>query len=161
MTRLGRCERRSNPANRRGVLVVAAAIALFAATPVCLAYDRPTFRSGLWKFERTLETDGKQTDRLQTSGLLIAREVTRCVNPTSAMKAEFTPLGTCKPKDFRKTDGRYLFQKIRGTGAPIETQIDVTSDSAYTLTNQGYIGKMSSKETIVAQRVGDCRHRGS
>jgi hypothetical protein len=28
------------------------------------------------------------------------------------------------------------------------------------LTNQGYIGKMSSKETIVAQRVGDCRHRG-
>jgi hypothetical protein len=141
--------------------IAAAATALFAATPACLAYDGPTFRSGLWKFERTLETDGKETNRVQTSGLPIAREMTRCVNPTSAMKAQFTPFEACKPKNFRKTDGGYVFQKFCGSGAPIETQIDVRGDSAYTLINQGNIGKMSTKETVVAQRVGDCRHTGS
>jgi hypothetical protein len=39
---------------------------------------------------------------------------------------------------------------------PIETQIDVKNDSAYTEINQGSIGKISTKETVVAQRVGDC-----
>jgi hypothetical protein len=164
MAKLGRCEGRSNSVSRRGVLAIAApAIALFAATPACLAYDGPTFRSGLWKFERTLETDGKPTNRLQTSGLLIDREMTRCVNPTSAIKAEFAPLpfGACKTKDLRKTDGRYVIQRICGRGAPIETQIDVKSDSAYTEIIQGSIGKTSTTDIVVAQRVGDCRHRGS
>ena len=156
MTKVGHSK-----AHRRRVLAIAAAVAaLFAATPACRAYDGPTFRSGLWKFERTLETDGMETNRLQTSGLLIAREMTRCVNPTSAMTAQFTPFRACKPKNIRKTDGGYVFQKFCGSGAPIETQIDVRGDSAYTLINQGNIGKIVSKETIVAQRVGDCLYRG-
>ena len=145
-----------NTANHRLVLTIFVAAALLATMPACLAYDGPTFRSGLWKFERTLETDGKQTNRLQTSGLPIAREMTRCVNPTSAMKAQYTPFGACKPKNFRKTDSGYVFQKFCASGAPIETQIDVRDDGAYTLINQGRIGKMSTKETVVAQRVGDC-----
>lgn len=156
-----RCEGKSSSVGRRRVLAIAAAaVALFAAMPVGLAYDGPTLRRGLWKFERTLETDGKETNRLQTSGLLIDREMTRCVNPTSAMKAQFNPFGACKPKNFRTTDGGYVFQKFCGSGAPIETQIDVRGDGAYTLINQGNIGKMSTKETVVAQRVGDCRHAG-
>lgn len=155
MTKVGRSE-----AHRRRVPAIAAVVALFAATPACLAYDGPTFRSGLWKFERTLETDGKETNRLQTSGLLIAREMTRCVNPTSAMKAQFLRFGACKPKNFRKTHSGYVFQKFCGSGAPIEAQIDMRGDSAYTLINQGNIGKIVSKETVVAQRVGDCLHWG-
>ncbi len=153
-----RCEGKSSSVGRRRVLVIAAAVALFAATPACLAYEGPTFRIGLWKFERTLEIDGKETNRLQTSGLLIAREMTRCVDPTSAMKAAFTAFGVCKTKDVRKTDGGYVFQKICGRLAPIETQIDVKGDSAYTEINQGNMGKISSKEIMVAQRVGDCLH---
>jgi hypothetical protein len=35
------------------------------------------------------------------------------------------------------------------------------NDSAYTETNQGSIGKISTKETVVAQRVGDCERSGS
>jgi hypothetical protein len=163
MTKLARCEDKSNSVSRPAVLAAAAAVALFAAMPACLAYDGPTFRSGLWKFERTLETDGKPTDRLQTSGLSIDRQMTRCVDPTSALKAEFTPphFGACKTKGFRKIDGGYVFQKICGSGAPIETQIDVQNDSAYTEINQGNIGKIPTKETVVAQRVGNCRHSGS
>ena len=153
MTKVGRSE-----AHRRRVPAIAAVVALFAATPACLAYDGPTFRSGLWKFERTLEADGKPTDRLPTSGLSINREMTRCVDPTSALKAEFTPsgFGACKTKDVRKTDGGYVFQKTCGGDVAVETQIDVKNDSAYTETNQGRIGNISTKETVVAQRVGDC-----
>jgi hypothetical protein len=163
MTKLTPCEDKSISVRRPGVLAAAAVTALFAVMPACLAYDGPTFRSGLWKFERTLETDGKPTDRLPTSGLSIAREMTRCVDPTSALKAEFTPshFGACNTKEVRKTDGGYVFQKICGSGAPVETQIDVKNDSAYTEINQGNIGKISTKETVVAQRVGDCGHSGN
>ena len=161
MTELARCEGRSNSLRRPAKLAVTAAIALFAAMPACLAYNGPTLRSGLWKFERTLEADGKATNRLPTSGLSIDREMTRCVNPTTALKAEFTasPFGACKTKDVRKTDAGYVFRRACESGAPIETRIDVKDDSAYTEINQGSIGKLSTKETVVAQRIGDCETR--
>jgi hypothetical protein len=151
-------EGKSNRCRHR--LVIAATVcALFASKSESFAYDGPVVRSGLWKFERTLETDGKRTDRLQTSGLLIDREMTRCVNPTAALKLEFAPLqfGTCSAKDVRKTDEGYVFLKVcAGTATPIKTEINVESDSAYIEINQGTIGKIASKETLVARRVGDC-----
>ena len=151
--------RENNPVPRRILLAISAACALLATSSASFAYDGPTFRSGLWKFERTLETDGKPNDRLQTSGLPIDRQMTRCVNPTQALKAEFTPLkvGACSTKDLRKTDDGYVFQKICGSAAPIKTEISVKGDSAYTEIHQGSIGKIPTKETVVAQRVGDCR----
>jgi hypothetical protein len=159
MTEIVPCEDKSSPVRRRVVLTIAAAGALFAASSASFAYDGPTLRSGLWKFERTLEADGKPTDRVQTSGLPIDRETTRCVNPTLALKAESTPLhaGACNTKDFRKTDGGYVFQRTCGGAEPIKTEIEVKSDSAYTEINEGNIGKTSTKEMVVAQRVGDCR----
>jgi hypothetical protein len=53
-----------------------------------------------------LETNGKPTDRLQTSGLSIARQMTRCVNPTLELKEELTPIkvGACNTRDVRKTE---------------------------------------------------------
>jgi hypothetical protein len=137
----------------------AAAITLIAAAPACLAYDGPTFRSGLWKFERSLETDGQTTDRFQNNGLPIKREMTRCVNPTPDVKADFTPVEACKPRDIQKADGRYVIERVCGGYSPIKTEIDVKSDSAYTEINEGNIGKISTKETVVAQRIGDCPRR--
>jgi hypothetical protein len=139
---------------------LAIAIAIVAAAPACLADDGPTFRSGLWKFERTLETDGQTTNRLQDDDLPIKREVTRCVNPTPAVKSEFTTLVSCKPRDIQKMDGRYVVERVCGGRSPIKTEIDVISDSAYTEINEGNIGKMSTKETVVARRIGDCLRRG-
>jgi uncharacterized protein DUF3617 len=158
MTAIVPRENGSSPALRRILLAIAAACALLATSSDGFAYDGPTFRSGLWKFERTLETDGKANDRLQTSGLPIAREITRCVNPTLELRTEFTPLktGGCSTKDLRKTDDGYVFQKVCGGAAPIKTEISVKGDSAYTETHEGSIGKMPTKETVVAQRVGDC-----
>jgi hypothetical protein len=160
MTNLVRREHLFRPASRRAGLAIAGSIALVAATPAGFAYDGPTFRSGLWKFERSLETDGRTTDRFQNNGLPIKREMTRCVNPTAAVKAEFTPVAGCQPKDLQKVEGRYVVERICGGYSPIKTVIDVKSDSAYTEINEGNIGKMSSKETVVAQRIGDCPRRG-
>ena len=158
MTAIVPREDEPNPLPRPMLLALAAACALLVASSASFAYDGPTFRSGLWKFERTLETDGKPNDRLQTSGLPIARQMTRCVNPTLELKAEFAPLkaGGCSTKDLRKTDDGYVFQKVCGGAAPIQTEINVNGDSAYTEIHQGSIGKIPTKETVVAQRVGDC-----
>jgi hypothetical protein len=81
MTEIARLENRSNPSRRRAVLAVAAACVLFATRSEGFAFDGPVFRGGRWKFERRLQTDGKPTDRLQTSGLLIDRQMTRCCQP--------------------------------------------------------------------------------
>ncbi len=155
-------EDESNPVPRRILLAVAAACALLATSSASFAYDGPTFRGGLWKFERTLETDGKPNNRLQTSGLPIARQMTRCVNPTDALKGELTAkfmpfrVGACDTKDLQKTDNGYVFQKICGGAAPVKAEIDVKSDSAYTEIHEGRIGKIPTKEIVVAHRVGDC-----
>ena len=150
-----------NLARHPVILAIAVvAFALLATKSESFAYDGPVLRGGLWKFERTLETNGKQTDRLQTSGLLINREATRCVDPTHALRLELAPPpGVCGTKDLRKTDDGYVFEKICSGAAPIKTEIDIKGDSAYTEINEGSIGKMSSKETVTAHRVGDCHPR--
>ena len=72
------------------------------------------FAAGCGSSSGPFETDGKRNDRLQTSGLPIARQMTRCVNPTLELKAEFAPLkaGGCSTKDLRKTDDGYVFQEV-------------------------------------------------
>ena len=145
-----------NPIQRPLLLGIAALAALLATMSAVSAYDGPVLRGGLWKFERTLETNGKSSDLLQISGF--ARETTRCVNPSRVLRFEFTSrLGFCPARDIRKTDDTYVFQKTcRGT-SPIRTEINVRGDSDYTEINEGKTGKIAAKETLVAHRVGDCR----
>jgi hypothetical protein len=158
MSEIAPAEDKSSLFPRRMTLAIAAACALFAVGSESFADDGPTFRSGLWKFERTLETNGKANDRLQTSGLSIARQMTRCVNPTLELKEELTPIkvGACNTRGLRKTDDGYVFEKICGRAAPIKSEINVKGDSAYTEIHEGSIGKLSTKEAVVAHRVGDC-----
>lgn len=148
------------PAGRWAALAVLSVCALFATDSNSFAHERPVLRGGLWEFDRTLETNGKVTNRLQTSGLSIDRHMTRCVNPTRALDAELGRRrgGFCNIKDLHEKDGGYEFEKFCGGGTPIRTTIDVKGDGAYTEVNEGRIGKIASKETIDARRVGDC-HR--
>jgi hypothetical protein len=152
---------KSDPFSRWAVLAIAAACALYASSSDASAYDGPTLRRGLWKFERTLETDRQPTDRLETNGLPIKRQMTRCVDPTKALKAEFTPLkvGGCDIKELQKTDDGYSFQRVCRGLTPIKTAIDVKSDSAYTEINKGNIGQISTTEIVVGRRIGDCHPR--
>lgn len=142
----------------RTVVASGAVCTLFAAGSASFADDRPAVRAGLWKFERTLETDGRATDRVLTSGLLYARQVTRCVNPARAIQAE-TAQGLCQVRDLRKQDHIYYFLKVCGGDAPVKTTINIKSEGEYTEINEGRIGRIASKETIEAHRVADCHPR--
>src|SRR4051794_12810421 len=94
----------------RAIVAMATACVMLAISSASLAREPPTLRSGLWKIERTLETNGQATDRRQTSGLLFERETTRCVNPNGALRSLLTPLipGICSTRDLRKTDEGYF-----------------------------------------------------
>ena len=92
------------------------------------------------------------------SGLLYARQITRCVNPSRALQAA-TAQGLCKTRDLRQRDHTYDFEKVCGSGAPVKTTINIKNDSDYTEINEGRIGGIESKEIIEAQRLGDCQPR--
>ncbi len=151
MTQIVPPEDKSNPVPRRMMLAIATACALFAAGSESFADDGPTFRSGLWKFERTLETNGEATDRLQTSGLPIARQMTRCVNPTLELKEELTPLkvGACNTRDLRKTDdGMAMFSRksvevLRRSRARSMSKVTALTRRSMRATSESYRRKKS------------------
>ena len=117
-------------------------------------FGGPTFRKGLWKFVRTLEivthTRGNQK--------LLEREMTRCVDPTTAMKATFAsgPVGNCHSSKPEKINNRYIFSNRCDYMGPVSTVITVQSDEAYTEVNEIHVG-LPRKDLVVARRVGDCR----
>jgi hypothetical protein len=136
-------------------------IALILSAPVLsspvLAEDGfggPTFRKGLWKFVRTLEivthTNGRQK--------LLEREMTRCVDPTLAMKATFSsaPVGGCHSSKAEKVNNRYIFSNRCDYMGPVSTVITVQSAEAYTEVNEIHVGQLPRKDLVIARRIGDC-----
>src|SRR5436305_6454718 len=103
MTQIAPRQANSNPIQRPVLVALAALAALLATTSAVFAYDGPVLRGGLWKFEWTLETNGKSSDLLQISGF--ARETMHCVKPSRVLPFEFTSrLGFCPARGVRKTE---------------------------------------------------------
>ena len=123
------------------------------------AKDPPRFRPGLWQFDRTLEVNGTQTDRRLTSNLLIKPRETRCVDPTDSLKTWSRPLflGTCRVTRSQPSNNEYVSLTSCGTGSPVRSELKVESDTAYTQIYEGKIGADTTKDIIVARRIGDCR----
>src|SRR5260221_13845485 len=89
-------------------------IALMVAGPLLSSpvqaeegFGGPTFRKGMWRFVRTLEV----VMHSKVKHRLLEREMTRCVDPTQAMKATFSssPVGTCHSAKPEKVDNKYIF----------------------------------------------------
>jgi hypothetical protein len=118
-------------------------------------FDGPSFRKGMWHFVRTLElvTHRKTKHRLQE------REMTRCVDPTVAMKATFSSpsVGNCVTATPEKSDNKYTFANRCDFMGPVSTVITVHSDEAYTELNEITVGKLPRQELVIAKRVGDCQ----
>ena len=118
-------------------------------------FDGPSFRKGMWHFVRTLElvTHRKTKHRLQE------REMTRCVDPTVAMKATFSSpsVGSCVTATPEKSDNKYTFANRCDFMGPVSTVITVHSDESYTELNEVSIGKLPRQELVIAKRVGDCQ----
>ena len=113
-------------------------------------YEVPSFRKGMWHFVRTLDSKNKQR--------LLAREITRCVDPTHAMKATFSSpsVGSCVSSKPERTDNKYSFANRCDDMGPVSTVITVYNDASYTERNELTAGKLPRTELIVARRVGDC-----
>jgi hypothetical protein len=140
------------------VLTLGAAICT-GLPAVAATRDLPTFRPGLWQFDRTLEADGDSNGRRVTSGTKIQPRDQRCVDPTKAMRnlATTFPHASCRPPTFEGKDGEFVLIRNCGADGSIKTVIKVESDSAYTETTEGTIGALRSREAIAARRIGDCR----
>lgn len=119
------------------------------------AFGGPVFRRGLWNFVRTLEivtpSNGAQK--------LVESDVTRCVDPTQAMRATFAsaPVGNCRSSKPEKVGNRYSFSNRCDYLGPVSTVITVHSDEAYTEVNEISAG-IARKDLVVARRIGDCRN---
>src|SRR6266404_702994 len=135
-------------------------IALFAVGPLSSQakaeeFQGPSFRKGMWHFVRTLDliVHRKTKHRLQE------REMTRCVDPTVAMKATFASpsVGNCVSAKPDKSDNKYTFSNRCDYMGPVSTVITVNSDESYEEVNELTVGKLPRSELVVAKRVGDCQ----
>jgi len=117
--------------------------------------DGPSFRRGLWHFVRTLDVLPSSKIRHR----VLAREMTRCVDPTHAMKVTFSPLavGNCVSARPERSDNRYTFANRCDYMGPVTTIITVHSDESYTEVNELKVGGLPRRELVVAHRVGDCQ----
>jgi hypothetical protein len=134
------------------VSVVAVPMAVSSARAEEEAFEGPKFRKGEWHFVRTLEA-AKGKIRL------LEREMTRCVDPTLAMKAVFSSasVGNCHSEKPQRVANKYIFAKRCDYMGPVSTVITVQSEDAYTEVNELTVGKLPRTDLVVAHRIGNCQ----
>jgi Protein of unknown function (DUF3617) len=122
-------------------------------------FEGPKFRRGEWHFMRTLEATNQGRGRVR----LLERDMTRCVDPTEAMRATFSSpsVGNCHSAKPERVANKYIFSKRCDYMGPVSTVITVQSDEAYTEVNELTVGRVSKIDLVVAQRVGDCHDDGA
>jgi hypothetical protein len=117
--------------------------------------ESPQFRPGLWTFQRTIELV-RQSPHLNQ--LIVSEEMTRCVNPTLAMKGIFSspPIGNCSTSKPERIDNRYVFANRCDLTGPVRTEITVDSDASYVEVNELTVGNFPRIDVVIARRVGEC-----
>ena len=136
-------------------MIVASVTALLLSTLACgpvLADDLPALRQGMWKYQRTV------------GGKMI--EATKCTNPTEDMKTMNAKLekSGCRFTPVKKSGNVYTYtadcSMKMPTGATMNSRstsvMTVGSESSYKIDIDVVTDGQASKETLVAQRTGDC-----
>jgi hypothetical protein len=116
----------------------------------------PSFRKGLWRFIRTLDVVRNSNKNIKYR--VVDREVTRCVDPTHAMKATFSsaPVGSCVSDKPEKVGNKYTFGNRCDYMGAVSTVITVHSDESYTEVNEVSTGDNPKTDLVTATRIGDC-----
>lgn len=131
-----------------GALMAAGAASSFAQAEA--SFDGPKLRKGLWRFDRTLEYHDAR---------IVTRhgEVTRCVDPTNAMKGTFLSpdIGNCRSAKPERIANRYIFANRCDYMGPVRTDITVHSENSYIELNIPKAGSFLV-DKVVARRIGDC-----
>jgi hypothetical protein len=134
-----------------GVVVSLLAVASAASYARAEPFEGPSFRKGLWRFERTVEFPLHRY-------VVRPEEMTRCVDPTNAMKDIFASpnVGSCRSTKPERVRNRYTFANRCDYLGPVRTDITVHSEEAYTELNVLKVGNFPKVDKVVAQRIGDC-----
>jgi len=146
---------------RRGAGAKVISCCLFSVTALLVieasaraeTFEGPSFKRGMWHFVRTLDLIGQKTNRR-----IMEREMTRCVDPTHAMKATFSSgsVGSCVSSKPNHTDNKYTFANRCDFMGRVSTVITGYSEESYTEGNELSQGTLPRKELVVAHRIGDC-----
>lgn len=132
--------------------VCAAAWGLAAIATAVSAADLPSFRPGVWEFERLLG-----------NSKLVARE---CIDPTQEMRSNQASLGKlgCRLSPLRQEGSTYTFSSECAMKLPsgisawsTTSSLTVESDSAYRLQVRETTQGKTNEQTVVAHRVDDCK----
>jgi hypothetical protein len=116
----------------------------------------PSFRKGLWRFIRTLDIVRNSNKNVKYR--VVDREMTRCVDPTQAMKATFSPspVGSCVSDKPEKVGNKYTFGHRCDYLGAVSTVITVHNDESYTEVNEVSTGDNPKTDLVTAKRIGDC-----
>ena len=116
----------------------------------------PSFRKGLWRFIRTLDVVRNSNKNVKYR--VVDREMTRCVDPTHAMKATFSsaPVGSCVSDKPQKVGNKYTFGHRCDYLGAVSTVITVHNDESYTEVNEISTGDNPKTDLVTAKRIGDC-----
>ena len=118
--------------------------------------EAPSFRKGLWRFIRTL--DVVRTSNKNVKYRVVDNEMTRCVDPTHAMKTTFStaPVGACVSDKPEKDGNKYTFGRRCDYMGAVSTVITVHSSESYTEVNEVSTGDNPKTDLVTATRIGDC-----
>jgi hypothetical protein len=116
----------------------------------------PRFRKGLWRFIRTMDIVRSANKNIKYR--VVDNEMTRCVDPTNAMKATFAsaPVGSCISDKPEKVGNKYVFGRRCDYMGAVSTVITVHSDESYTEVNEVQTGESPKTDLVTAKRIGDC-----
>lgn len=116
----------------------------------------PRFRKGLWRFIRTMDIVRNANKNIKFR--VVDKEMTRCVDPTTAMKATFSsaPVGSCISDKPEKVGNKYVFGRRCDYMGAVSTVITVHSDESYTEVNEVHTGESPKTDLVTAKRIGDC-----
>jgi hypothetical protein len=128
------------------------AVFAFALALPAHAQDLPQFRKGMWEFDRTVDAGTGRPQALKSQ---------RCTNPTDDLRKQNAMLEQvgCKASEVTHSGNTYSFSadcNVNGVAVQSKSVITVESDSAYRVNVESKQGPQSTKETLVARRVGDC-----
>lgn len=132
--------------------LLAGATILACVFSTAMADDWPTFKPGLWQFDRTMEGMGPAPQKVSRK---------ECVDPTADQKSQQAKLakGGCVFSPIVRTGTTYRYSatcKMAGMTTTSKSLLEFQSAEAYTVTVDSTMDGERSHEVLVARRLGDC-----
>jgi Protein of unknown function (DUF3617) len=133
--------------------VPAAVLAALVCAGGAAADELPAFKQGLWSYTSTISLAGGRKPQ--------ARTVKKCTSPTEDIKKKWASLAskTCPMAPLKRAGAKYTYSSsCEKNGVALRTLsvITVESDASYRVDTETHTNNIAQKETLVAQRVGDC-----